>query len=690
MIERIKNKAWYYYATWGAGLLLFAGMILICSRSRAIRPTVFLIRTAIILCMALFYSMHFVFDIHKMYDWIYKNRWYIGIAIFVVCVINKFHFSSISVFDMYIQPGEGSEFVRPILGVARPIRSDEWLVGLTKSLTGWLTHFAKYNDIVRAVKTTNVSASGYYLDYSILADPSTWGTYLLGAEYGLSFSWCYKLIFGFLVNFELFLILTKEKKLLSLFGACLTWFSMFTMWWSIVSYMLSGPAIIVLFYYFTKEKNRLKRLLIGAALAIIGSNYVVGLYPAWQVPLGWIIVSIMIWILCENTDWKTYEWKDWLIFIVDVAFMVSIIARYLYVDQEYMTAIMNTVYPGSRVFYGGYALDKLLGYFSSIISTFGGYENPCEMGVIFGVYPLAIVLLLYVQYKEKWKNKLLWFLTAPLIMLTMYCTFELPPFLAKILMLTYSTPFRTVDFLGVLLAYILIICLSELQELDGVPYWLSFVFCFVCVIPAAINAWKMNAGLKVYAIIVIIIATIILETIIVSSRNNRLYKIMLIAGSVMFAIDGLAVNPLVRGYDAITSKPVAGVIREIVKEEPKAKWVALDSIITGNYLIACGARTINCVNYIPNTELWAKLDPTGENDYIYNRYAHFNLSLTDSDESAFDLVQADLMHVTLNEEDFSKMDVDYIYSNSPISLAWETGFELLYDHNGAMIYKVIR
>ena len=481
------------------------------------------------------------------------------------------------------------------------------------------------------------------------------------------------------------------KKLLSLFGSSLIWFSMFTMWWSIVSYLLTAPAIIVLFYYFIKEQNRLKRLLIGALLAMAGAHYIVSLYPAWQVPMGWIMVSLMAWVLAEDTSWMKYKLVDWAIFAADVLFMVSIVARYLYVDQEYLTAIMNTVYPGSRVSYGGYALDKLLGYYASYITPLGGYPNPCEMSVIFGVFPLGFALMAYVQYKCKFRNKLLWFLFVPTMILFCYASFELPQIVAKLLMLTYSIPVRVADYLGVALAYILIVCISEIIDQDGMPYYLSFAICGLCSIPAIMNTWANNAGLKMYLLAVVVVLSLIMEGIIVAGKkNSKIWTVTMAIGAFCFAVDGLSVNPVTVGLDALTSKPVYAEIRQIVEKEPESRWAALDNIATGNYLLSAGAPTINSVNFIPNMDLWKKLDPKGEHEEVYNRYAHFILSLSETGETDYNLIQADLMQITVNEKDFDLMDLDYIYSNEPVKGIWKDKMELLYDHNGSMIYKVIK
>ena len=50
------------------------------------------------------------------------------------------------------------------------------------------------------------------------------------------------------------------------------------------------------------------------ALAIAGADYCMSLYPAWQVPMGYIILAIMIWTLIKNNQWKYFKKIDWLFF----------------------------------------------------------------------------------------------------------------------------------------------------------------------------------------------------------------------------------------------------------------------------------------------------------------------------------------------------------------------------------------
>ena len=93
-------------------------------------------------------------------------------------------------------------------------------------------------------------------------------------------------------------------------------------------------------------------------------------------------------MLVDNREkLKEYKWKDWGIGAVCVVFMVSIIGVYLKNDAEYLTDIMNTVYPGTRVSYGGFSLNRLLGYLYNFWMPFSSYGNPSEAGCFVTLFP---------------------------------------------------------------------------------------------------------------------------------------------------------------------------------------------------------------------------------------------------------------------------------------------------------------
>lgn len=650
----------------------------------------FLHRISLWVLFFAFLGLHCFIEIPKLYQWIFEKRVWVALAVFAFMVGNKYNFSSIEQFDLYVQPGEGSEYVEPVVGKSRAIRSDEWMINVPRFLSAEYSDYGKYNELVRAQKANNLSASGLYLNYSALAQPSNWGFYLFGSEYGLSFYWCFKMIFGFFFSYELCLILSKRKKLLSLVGASLIWFSSCNMWWSTINWILAGEAALVFLYYFLEEQKRRKRIFYGIGIAIFGSCFaVVDLYPAWLVPSGYIYLFILIWMFVGH--WKTirgYRWKDWLIVLGSIAFMVSIIVVYLLNELDYFTAIMNTLYPGKRVSYGGNTIQQLLGYIPTFLMPMVEYANPSEAGRFVTFFPVPYVMALILFIRSKKKDLLTGLLLSVTTVLSLYCIVELPAGIAKILLLTYSTPERMVLVVGYAQILLLIAVLGRYDK-EELPK-LSWAVV-ISVLTAGVTLWytrKYYAGYSEFRNFLIVGAGVFGALAVMISKTKEWLRQLAMAGITVVVIGtGLMVHPLMCGIDAITSKPAAKAVTEIAEKDSRGKWIALDNIAAGNFLIACGAPAINSVNYVPNMDLWKKLDPDGDQEEVYNRYAHIIVSVSE-EQTQMELVQADLIKLNLSYKDLEKLDVSYIYSGNPLENQQGVTFDKLYEESGVYIYKI--
>ncbi len=675
-------------------VLVYIALLVKSAGSGPIDWSVYIRKIEIFTLICAFAALHCFIDIKKLYDFIYKNRVWICIGLLAFSVLNNFNGSSLGIWNTTIEPNSPVPLGNPIFGEPLPIRSDEWAVNIPRMMTGEYSNYSEFNDIVRGVRTENISASGLFLDYSALYNPSHWGYYLFDFAHGLSFQWSYLLIFGYLFAFELFNILTDNKPL-ALLGAALLWLSPFNIWWSITMHLLSFSAIPVLFYYALTASNRIKRAIFAFMLAIAGADFCCNLYPAWQVPAGWIMLAIMVYIVVSNTDWKQYKIWDWLIVVGAVAFMASIIVRFILVDMSYINAVSSTAYPGARVDYGAESITKLLGYPAFIltgITNIEVYPNNCEAASFVGVFPLAYVLIPYGIIASRKnsdspkKPSILWFLLFPLLLLTAYCTVGLPPIVAKLFMMHMSTSFRAVDYLGALLVVVLIVSVSEIRKDGGLKVSEAAAVSVLSVIPAVLYSRGILTDNTSHIVEITAVVFAAAMTLILSKTKVPLWKAATIVTTIATACCVLAVHPLMVGTSAITDKPASLEIRKLVEENKDSKW-ASTYFIYSQYLIANGAPTVTSTNYIPNMELWEEFDPTGENEELYNRYAHFNLSLIDEGDTRFELIQADMLNLIINREDFDKLDVDFLVTVVPIDEYWSQDFNLIYQSDYFYIYK---
>lgn len=77
-----------------------------------------------------------------------KYRWYIGITVLMICVVLQLHGSSIGLYSNLLGTNDIT-----ILGVNRPLRSDEWVVNTPFTIAQYYAGFPYFNDLIRANPT---------------------------------------------------------------------------------------------------------------------------------------------------------------------------------------------------------------------------------------------------------------------------------------------------------------------------------------------------------------------------------------------------------------------------------------------------------------------------------------------------------------------------------------------------------
>ena len=88
--------------------------------------------------------------------------------------------------------------------------------------------------------------------------------------------------------------------------------------------------------------------------------------------------------------------------------------------------------------------------------------------------------------------------------------------------------------------------------------------------------------------------------------------------------------------------------------------------------------------------MWYLLDTDHSDEFIYNRYAHITINLT-NDVTHFELIYEDAFCIYLNVNDLNKLNVTYITSQQDISGFSNENITLgeLYNEDGMYIYKII-
>lgn len=626
----------------------------------------------------------------RLYQFVFKYRLLIAIAIIIFMVVNGLHFSSITIYDEEIQPGQGSEFRIPILGNPQPIRSDEWYVSTPAKLSTQFAGTSDRNYIPMAMEMDNIVASGLQFGWSMLAKPYEWGYYTGNAVIGISFQWSFTLVFTFLASFEFCLILSGRKRWVGFLGACLITFSAYNMWWSYAIWIFAGMSAIVCFCYAIQVSKWWQRLLYGISTAISAACFVVNLYPAWQVPAGYMLLICLVWaIIHYRKKLSKLNAKNWGILVGCILFMVSIIVTYLNDYSAYTTMIMNTVYPGERISNGGMSLYKICNYIGSWFFPYRAVENASESATILCLFPIPLLLGILHIFRSKKKDILIIALTVLSVFLTLYCSVGIPMWLSKATLMSHSTPERAADILAMTQLILLLVYIGREKEQYKLTFWTGLILSRAVLLITAYGFTRNFPGYLRAGELIIIIDVLTVCSMILISRHKLLWKKQVaVILSIVSIITGLSVHPLTKGLDAIYSKPLAKEIMQITKEDPYGKWLAVALSHADGYLIACGAPTINSTNFVPNYEMWEILDPDGVYEECWNRYAHINVGVVQHD-TCVDLIRQDNIWLRINYNDLESIGVSYIYSEIEIPSYDGVVMEEIYCDGEIRIYKVV-
>lgn len=652
-----------------------------------------LYRAFILFFVVFFLSLHLVYPVKKIYDFMFKYRWYIGVGLLLFVTLFKINGDSMAYYTMTIQGDKVDALSYPIFGKIRTIRSDEFLVNNPGIFASVMNNpsFEKYNTILRGTDTLNI-ISGVYKGLAMIAyQPWKLIFTILPLENAFSFYFYFVPVFAFLFCMELFYILSKNK-LVAFTGATLTIFSSYFLWWGFPNYLLSGTATIVFFYKFINEKNIKKQIVFGLLMALSFSIFVCNLYPAWQVPVGYVYLVIGIWMIKENfVQIKSQSKVQWFIFFGSIGICILLVLNYFISTKEYIQIINQTVYPGKRVEYGSNEIGKLLCYAQSLFFPIKDMYNNSESGVFFCLFPLSTLLSLYYSIKSKKKDLLSILLLTVEIPMIIYTTIGLPPIVAKLLLFTHSTSVRMIDILGLVQVILIVRFLSFYKDEKHIkPIVGSIIAIIFACESVLICKFSFADYLNKYRMILLFILIFFLSFYLMTNYKDKGFKKFGILISVISICSGICVRPISIGLSSVYAKPAAQEITKIVSTNPKSKWVTLGGIETPSFTVMCGAPTINFVNTYPNLKLWHTLDPDKKYEKIYNRYEHVQVILTQEDTS-FELIQSDYITLNLSYKDLKKAKVKYVFTNGDCDIDFNNGyvkFDKVYDESGVNIYKI--
>lgn len=597
--------------------------------------------------------------------------------------------SSIAYWLNYL-PSDGD--TGTLFGVARGIRSDEWRVFTPFALSQEHTGYANPSTILRGAATdVTMTYAQPCWSLATVFRLFLWGYLVFGSAKGLAFFWAARTAAMFLVTYECAKLYTRRNKTVSALVAAVVAFSPITQWWFSVNgtaeLFVFGQGIALCAFFIVRHSAIWRKALGSILLAWCLGGYAFILYPAWQVPFFYVFAALTLFAAAlgyrESGRTRKGAVRSVLFIGLGVALFVVLAVVCVFGAWDVIQTTLDTAYPGSRRDYGGGGASSLFDYGLAVFAALIPDEvpgNAPELSTVFSLFPLGAVVAL-LSFRRKRDSFLIVLLLIQAFFIV-YLAFGLPELVAKLTLLGYTTPGRIIYAIGFVDILLLIrgsIVLAQSSTLASrrrspgetfsrhrsLPYVVALVAAAVVTL-ACFFANRESFRLVFAAMLLLVIFAIIffLARWLLSGSSDDRFRFASCFVAVV-VVSGCCVNPVQRGVECLVDNPAVSMIEEISEQDADALWIAEGDGL-GQACIVGGASCINSVNTYPVLERWGELDPSGQYEGIYNRYAHIMVELTES-ETTFELIQGDYFKVNLNVRDLAKLDVSYVLSERFLS-----------------------
>lgn len=594
----------------------------------------------------------------------------VSFIIFTLAVTFKIHGSSIPIWNQIVPGNDINNGL--LLGSPKGTRSDEWDVTTPYTLSQVKSNpqFPLHNDTLGAGSVpllVNVPVK----HFTTLFRPQHWGYFLLDAERGFSFQWNFKTLSLFLGFFFLLMILTKNSFWLSMFGSTWLIFSSFVQWWFSTGMpeMLASFSIIsvALIYLLTSNKKPLI-ILAAALLTIFSVDFILFLYPPFQVLLVYLCLFVLIGYLIKNGSVEAIKANlNLRIFLASIASIVVLLAMYYFYHDAKgaIKLIMGTSYPGSRRSIGGGT--SLVKYFSGFYNNFTGenhvplqLRNASEASNFVLLFPVVGFVMVLNFFSRKKYDVLQILLLIYILIVSIWMLLGFPEILAKITLWNLTTPERSHIGLGIASILLCVLFLADKGIISVEKRAALYASGITFLLLIGYGLMIRSATFKFFGLRHVLFASAIITvaSFLLLKKRAILFSLLILA---LVIESNLLVNPISYGLSPVYGKAVVRIINQESTRRPNSKWVVYGDRLTPNFFIAAGAKVINGVKYTPEFNKLKILDPKGEFKDVYNRYAHvaFMEPQDKSQDVSFSLVAADyyVVHIDPCSDKLRKIGV---------------------------------
>lgn len=565
-----------------------------------------------------------------------RLKWFMGICVglFVLLTLAKIHSISLPIWNQLMPDGTNPR--RGLIsGEPRRIRMDDYAVGTPWILSQANKGFPTENLTIGGEKAPILVAPTKH--FSELFKPDHWGFFILDVERGYAWLYNFRAMFALIGAALMLLLLTRNNFWLSVFGSVWLFLSSGTQSWVYIpTPMIAAMGFLFVASVYLLYSQNTKAILGSAvALAWLLMNYVLILYPPYEVPLGYVLLFLLIGYLLNNFDLKRIlsQWPVKAGGAVLAVALTGIAFFAFYSDvKPSLDAIVNTVYPGKRSELGGtgFVANWFSEYYSWLVADTrfpSNWLNSCELSHYITFAPIIIpcaVASFVMNRKIDWVVLLL---SVFVIIGYLWIEVGFPAWLAKLTLWNMSPTRRTQIPFGIgnvllTIAYLYYLTTIRIRTnalytaIGGVAVLAFMIYAANLNVDDSAGYFKMSQ-LFLPILFFTGVGSLLLFTWALPYRN------LLFGGAmILFLLPNLKMNPVAKGMTPITEHALYKTVQSIHEQEPNAKWAVFGGQFVSYLVTATGVDLISGVKYIPPRSVLKVLDPTMKRDSAYNRFAH--------------------------------------------------------------------
>ncbi|MFM0328580.1 DUF7657 domain-containing protein [Paraburkholderia strydomiana] len=576
-----------------------------------------------------------------------------------------------------------------LANTSRLIRSDEWLV-LSAMAIGQARHNPPF-----PVVNSNLGPDGHnmlvvgmtsvpVLSVAALGRPATWGYFLLPLPQAMAWHWwfpvfacvlglwaCLRILFpgqwriGFLLSFCF--VLSPYVVAWSYWPAYVTMFAA-TAFATVVTLLKGG----------SRRLNPLLAMVVGVSV----SGFALTLYPAWQVPLTYLFVLLLLAVVVRDRRSLRVSVGSFTWLLLGLLLAAIIVGCWWLEARDAVAAMVATVYPGQRSAVpggdiGAWYLARGFTNFRTLYSDLSPVSNSSEVSsFLYFLLPALVGAIFNRSYTGS--NKAIFFgILSFLVLVFWYQYFGFPIDLAKLTLWGRSVPTRADIAVGVAALMLLEVALVKnpvLTDRQRQPLVIERIGAAITALAWVAVVWSgmRHAPEPVASLMdrphrVLMLLFIGWCSYALAARWSKTFLVSLLA---LLVFSTAMFNP----WTLIsTPSPQLTADRCVMG---KGRTLVIGSQVPAMALMASGCQVLNGVYYYPQMSLWRALDPERQHANIYNRYQHLFFELGELRGSSSPVLtspQSDVIRITIDPSgfDFSRLPISYVLvrSNAAMTLS---------------------